>query len=576
MMTGDIFHTRFFLHWVGWMHFTNPGSHALTITMSAQSPSIPPKLVTITFHEAQWDRKKRKFVKEPGVPAKLELEVLGHVDSFEHVAEALFSQYLEGVLGEELYDHVWRFEVDNLEEAHDEVVALDNDIPILSPVMKAREPYQLGMVDPIPCVLQEGLELIFFYNERSATRLIACIESISDIVPIGLDMSRFPRVKGSDGPISTHNNDQDIASSNSNMESSLPPKVVTISFHEALWSNKKKDYVKRDGDDAILELEMLGHQHSLENVAESLFEHYLGDVLGERLNAHLWHFDVRISESTKHLNASIPLLSHSMIMRVGLDFIFFYDEGTTTRLACRIESIEDLPPSADPTTFPRVKGVHIVAPTDTDDENTTIDSIFPSLTKIILSPKFGPSFFGAPMKELYGAVEAGVTQNGDQIFAPLKFRRFEDYLITAEKSAEILLDPDPDIRDGWTNVYIFPPEKQSDDDEERYQHTKLLFERVERFSKMSKGHLLYNFPEDDKPTEGEQWMMCGPKSQTLRLSPEEMETEREALRSRGFDFDEMFPRMSATLNAPNEKFNYFKIDCMKLFIYRGMKKGSLE
>ena len=41
----------------------------------------------------------------------------------------------------------------------------------------------------------------------------------------------------------------------------------------------------------MLEIELQGHAHTLRHAAHALFDRYLGDVLGEDLDDHLWRFE---------------------------------------------------------------------------------------------------------------------------------------------------------------------------------------------------------------------------------------------------------------------------------------------
>jgi hypothetical protein len=41
----------------------------------------------------------------------------------------------------------------------------------------------------------------------------------------------------------------------------------------------------------VLSIELQGHAHTLRHAAQASFDRYLGDVLGEDLNDHLWRFE---------------------------------------------------------------------------------------------------------------------------------------------------------------------------------------------------------------------------------------------------------------------------------------------
>jgi hypothetical protein len=136
-------------------------------------------------------------------------------------------------------------------------------------------------------------------------------------------------------------------------------------------------------------------------------------------------------------------------------------------------------------------------------------------------------------------------------------------------------EEDSDTRVGWTNVIIFPPEPQAAAEEVKIAFTLDCYARIARFSAMSRGLLVYPYPDNDKPTEEELYMMCGPKMIGMRLSMTDIVTERAALLTQGLDVSAMFPAMTAALNKPNDKYLHFSLNRGTLTIASKMKKDAL-
>ena len=116
-------------------------------------------VVTLSFRKMC--HKKRKYVAD-GEPV-LELEVIGELHTLTDIGEKLFESYLGDILGEDLNDHIWRFEVLVDLDVNDDMpmgfgpemeeLALDTNTPILAKEMIAREPYPMGISHPLAKVL---------------------------------------------------------------------------------------------------------------------------------------------------------------------------------------------------------------------------------------------------------------------------------------------------------------------------------------------------------------------------------------------------------------------------------------
>ena len=383
----------------------------------------------------------------------------------------------------------------------------------------------------------------------------------------------------------------------SSFSSTSQQHIVSLSFHEATFSTKRREYIKKKSD-SLLDLEVIGELHNFEDIADALFAHYLSAVRGgDILHEHVWRFEpVGLEEAdgeTLALDSNKPILSSDMRARepyelgmcdpiackinVGFEMIFFYDEGSSTRVAVTVDAVEPLDANLSETSsFPRVKGTDVGTSTDVIEQPTdnVLDALFPSLQKTVFDPAYGKCFFGSCRDDLHGAIEAGLCQNGDQVYCPLRFGKFEDFLILMNKATEILQKGSSSIRPGWTDVIIFPPETQTPAEEEMIALTLACFARVARFMEMSRGQLGFPYPKDDAPTEEEQYMMCGPKMIGLRLSQADSDKERAELRAQGVDLAAMFPAMMTTFSDVNDKYLHFTLNHGSLTIASKMKKGT--
>ncbi len=321
--------------------------------------------------------------------------------------------------------------------------------------------------------------------------------------------------------------------------------IVTLSFRQVC--HKRNGWVPRGN--AFLEIDVIGDCHTLTTVARKLFDWYLGEMRGEGLYDHLWRFEIPPYDGdTLALDVKIPILSQQMMarepypfgfasprrypLRVGSEMMFHYDEGDTTRIAVTVERIENMKPMDSPELFPRRKGAQAEAfvaalsserdRAEGDGHSLTVDQAFPFLKDVILSKRY-TSYFGRCGKDLCGAVEGGITDNGDQLYCPLQFECLEDYLIAANRAwpkiAEILAEGK--IREGWISLMLFPPDRQEEEEEERFVKYK--------------DHLETH--KDDF------WMMCGPLQVLCRATVEEVAADRAALRDKGFDLAKLYPTL---------------------------------
>ena len=416
--------------------------------------------------------------------------------------------------------------------------------------------------------------------------------------------------------------------SKSKMAGNDSTSVVTLSFRKMCI--KKRKYVA-DGE-PVLVLEVIGELHTLTDIGEKLFDSYLGNILGECLNDHIWRFEVLVNEDDDMddditsasgmggfgdsemvelaLDKNTPVLSKKMIARepyemgfcsprrnplgLGSAITFFYDEGTTTRLAVKVEKIEKKKPCDSLDLFPREKGQELgkrslfsskaaaatfadamveaqsqhqsgeggaslatAAGASAGEGGFSVDSAFPHLKDVILSKRYS-TFFGVCGKEMCGAVEGGPTDNGDQIYCPLAFNCMEDYLICTNHAWPTIatIMAEGKMREGWVSLLVLPPQPQITVEEEKMAANKKLLERLERLEKLNShgmcvSTLDFGHGHDsglkgaDKPTQFEMYMMCGPRQVFCRMTVLELEAARAALREQGFDFAQRYPGIHA-------------------------------
>lgn len=153
---------------------------------------IDARVINISFYQVQFSNEKEFPYIKVGKPI-LEVEVLNHF-TLHSVAKVLFDYRLEEEFGEDLYDHVWRFEPfigsDNYGVKYNE------NIPILSNDMGYKGSYPTNNnLEYDKSRIQEGTDLLFFYDEGDARRVAVSIDKISPI-PVGKSINDYPCKKG--------------------------------------------------------------------------------------------------------------------------------------------------------------------------------------------------------------------------------------------------------------------------------------------------------------------------------------------------------------------------------------------
>lgn len=158
----------------------------------SETPIVP--VVSIAFRNIVYGGKSENAFRKVGEPV-LQIEVLGDCHNFEHIGELLFRHYLQEVLNEELYMHMWRFEPC---DRGDNSLALDPSLPILSDEMRTTNPFSTFVEhkggSKTSYKVKEGMDLLFKYDEGSPTYLMATIESINPL-PEGKSVDAYPAKK---------------------------------------------------------------------------------------------------------------------------------------------------------------------------------------------------------------------------------------------------------------------------------------------------------------------------------------------------------------------------------------------
>ena len=173
-----------------------------------------------------------------------------------------------------------------------------------------------------------------------------------------------------------------VSDSRSSEGNSNLDRVVTISFHDVLHSSEMNYRYMKSTARPLLTVEVLGNTHTFTDVGILLFEHYLGDVLDESLDSHLWRFEPLGEPLSYGIGFSVttPILSKNLKfenqfsfnqhddgddnvagpVRAGDELLFCYDEGSPTHIAVTIENVSVVPPTLSRQDYPRaVSGVHV-------------------------------------------------------------------------------------------------------------------------------------------------------------------------------------------------------------------------
>jgi hypothetical protein len=156
--------------------------------------------------------------------------------------------------------------------------------------------------------------------------------------------------------------------------------VVNVSFYDVICMNNR-DYPYKKVGRSFLELEVLDH-HTLRDLAKALFKHCLNERYGEGLNSHIWRFEPFQGRDCSGMafNRKIPILSRemgckaqysmfqyreidgwhvdysSLLIKEGMDLLFFYDEGDTRLVAVSIDKISPIPVGKSINDYPCKKG----------------------------------------------------------------------------------------------------------------------------------------------------------------------------------------------------------------------------
>ena len=121
----------------------------------------------------------------------------------------------------------------------------------------------------------------------------------------------------------------------------------------------------------LLELELLGDEHTLLDAAEALFEHRLEAQRGEGLDDHLWRYHEEEDDGELAFCTHTPMLRQlplrdpfaggqgpalsSRRLGPGSELVFTDDEGSPTRVGVVVSAVGPPPAQADRAGFPRVK-----------------------------------------------------------------------------------------------------------------------------------------------------------------------------------------------------------------------------
>lgn len=366
-------------------------------------------------------------------------------------------------------------------------------------------------------------------------------------------------------------------------------KVVTLSCHRADYSYDDNCYI-RNNDNHSLQLDLIGNRDTLSTLASIINKNLMKQ---EKMLEGIGRFELCDSKDNFIVSVDVPILSDLMLLinpnnpSESIPFQFYEDcellfyTAAEKRMVFYIRFENFLPPSygIDESLYPKLNFLN-AQDSPVKENSLSIDSIFPALTGVFLDAESGAMILGSPSDEFHGGVEAGLTQNGDQAFAPVQFTLFENFLLCLEaamaKQQLLAEEMEPKVRIGWTNIIIFPPEMESalSADRRLIKSTIQTCERVQSFYEMSKGHLSYEYPSFDFPTSEELYMMMGPIDLLQKASLEELESQRQTLRDKGFVFNEVFPCIDRTLNKPNKGHYWFKMHNRRLLVAKDADPGK--
>lgn len=152
---------------------------------------LTPSIVKISFSNARMKRGERgTFVYSKSNESFLTIEVAGHIHSFTHVAECLFSYHMADVLDEELYAHIWRFEP----AENGDYKSMDDSLPFLSKKMGYGSSYSFKKKASLhQHLVTVNSNFVFCYDEGSPTHVYVSILSIREM-DINADIiTNYPR-----------------------------------------------------------------------------------------------------------------------------------------------------------------------------------------------------------------------------------------------------------------------------------------------------------------------------------------------------------------------------------------------
>eukprot|EP00873_Tetraselmis_striata_P012955 jgi/Tetstr1/433219/TSEL_022507.t1 len=301
-------------------------------------------------------------------------------------------------------------------------------------------------------------------------------------------------------------------------------------------------------DSAVLTITLLGDQHTLRDAAELLFKNYLEEQLDRWLDENVRGFTPKDGEQSgggmsdeddEDDNYDMAIMPGQPLQstRLGVYHMFMGD-----------------PPEAD---YPKVEKPGGAAEADSPAPRSTqpacpADAAFPGIAAAILSRRYSDAFVGACARSLFGAIEGSLADNGDQLFMLKRMASLEDWFLCAEAAWPAYLEADSGTgnvnRRGWTNLFVFPPQPGSAKEEAK---TDRFMRQAERMAYLSSANVDLNKIQGPpwKATNAEVHELCGPALLPSRLTPAEAEAARARLRASGFDFGQLFPKLTALYGA---------------------------
>ena len=92
-------------------------------------------------------------------------------------------------------------------------------------------------------------------------------------------------------PVTSGHREASTSSSTSPQTSpSTISNVVRIAFYNVKYTNERNYPYSKSGAGPVLQIEVLGDRHSLDDIGHMLFDHYLEEVLDESLYDHIWRY----------------------------------------------------------------------------------------------------------------------------------------------------------------------------------------------------------------------------------------------------------------------------------------------